>query len=140
MLLSDAVVGKTDWITTTDPDFQAPDTSFVERRTGYHAKNGIADGEIHFRINVKAEIPQVMVCSYHVNNAITATEFTVDMNVPDARLEDYTPSNTRYPWTVRPEASVCGMLENLPAGQHVLSLTSKEGPKSTGAVSHLIMW
>lgn len=140
-MLDDLIVGSTNWTRTTVTDFTPPDTSFVEMRTGYHAVQGVENGEIHFRINVHAETPQVMVCGYHLRDSLAALEFRVEMNVPDARLEAYTPSTRRFPWTATQVSTVCGLLENLPTGQHVLSMTSKEGAtRLTASVSHIIMW
>lgn len=141
MMLDEIIVGATNWTRTTLADFTPPDTSFVEMRTGYHAVQGVVDGEIHFKVTVHTEKPQVLVCGYHLKESFEALEFTMDMNVPDARLEAYTPASNRYPWVARKVSTVCGMLENLPPGQHVLSMRSKEGAtRLSASVSHIVMW
>mmetsp|Transcript_6875 Transcript_6875/g.10326 ORF Transcript_6875/g.10326 Transcript_6875/m.10326 type:complete len:611 (+) Transcript_6875:45-1877(+) len=146
LTLSELIVGTHKWVNEHQSKLDSyeyhlfPDDEHLELRPGYSAVDGPDSGEIHFRINI-GKHKSIIVCAYHYNNFQYATEFRVELNVPDDRLKNYTPSDKRNIWMDVELAGACVLLSNFPSGQHVLSLESKlNEKKSVAGISHIMMW
>jgi hypothetical protein len=142
MSLSELIVGTHHW-SNTSPTLAAlklPDVEHVEGRPGFSAPEGVKSGEIHFKVTI-GNYKSVVVCGYHTQNFYAAAEFTVELNVPEARLTNYVPGTQRSKWLHVVDAGGCAELSNFPSGTHVISLVSKVNElKAQAGLSHVITW
>jgi hypothetical protein len=142
MSLSEFIVGTHGW-TNTDPTLAAlklPDQKHIEGRPGFSAPHGPQTGEIHFKVTIGV-YKSIVVCSYHTPNFYAAAEFTVELNVPEARLTNYVPGTNRLKWVHVVGVDGCAELSNFPSGTHVVSLVSKLNElKAQAGLSHVITW
>lgn len=140
--LSELIVGETKWV-YNQPDFanwKFPDETHIELRPGYSAVAGKDSGEIHFKINM-GSIGRLTVVGYHYTDWFHANEYLIELNVPDNRLKDYKPDPSK--WNIWVDVVIkqsMSILHNIPPGQHVLSIRSKENDKkATAGISHIMM-
>eukprot|EP00602_Paraphysomonas_sp_CaronLab_P002960 CAMPEP_0185031420 /NCGR_PEP_ID=MMETSP1103-20130426/18883_1 /TAXON_ID=36769 /ORGANISM="Paraphysomonas bandaiensis, Strain Caron Lab Isolate" /LENGTH=564 /DNA_ID=CAMNT_0027566945 /DNA_START=110 /DNA_END=1804 /DNA_ORIENTATION=- len=145
MSLSELIVGTHKWTYDHADFFEKykykvfPDETHLELRPGYTAQLRSA-GELFIKFQIN-NYKSIMVCGYHFKNLMLATEFTVDLNVPDDRLSNYIPSEDRHLWTDLHVVSGCIQLKNIPEGHHVLGLRAKLNElRAKPGISHILMW
>lgn len=141
--LSELIVGNTSWEKIL-PDLLGapiPDQEHIEGRPGYTATHGPRSGEIYFKVKI-GQHDKMVVCAYHVPNLYASSEFHIELNVPEERLNsNYKPGPDRKLWTHVSSVDGCSGLSNLPPGTHVVGLSSKiNESKSQAGLSHIITW
>ena len=139
MTLKDLIVGTTKW---TYDDYEYGEWSL---KYGYlDAKplwSAVGDqGEMHLKVNVGNK-NIVWICGA-VKESLLHAKLYLDSNVPDDKLKGYTPGSKRQVWTKKKYVgNECKALEELPQGQHVISISTEGAPeKHTTGLSHVIFW
>lgn len=139
MTLKDLIVGTTKW---TYDDYEYGEWSL---KYGYlDAKplwSAVGDqGEMHLKVQVGNKAI-VWICGA-VKESLLHAKMYLDSNVPDDKLKGYTPSSNRKEWTKKKYVgNECKALEELPQGQHVISVSTQGAPeKHTTGLSHVIFW
>lgn len=143
MSLSSNLVGTTKWEYSDggkDPS-SLPDVNHIELRPGYSAVRGPRSGSIHFRIEVPPQGASVVVLGYHFTGATYPSEYYIELNVADGRLQSYQPDEEKWlVWASTKKTKETGVLQNVPGGKHVLSVVSKLNEKMEKAgISHIMI-
>lgn len=152
--LDQIIVGSTKWIhshSSNEISIQGRNSQDIESRPSYLSHHGLSDGEIYFRVSIPTNTNQfnkVLICGYkiadHKEGIYGHVEYKVDLNIKLLKNQtngrfNYIPSTDRVTWTSHiKESQYCHMLRDLPPGNHVIGLQSKEN-KPTG-LSHVITW
>ena len=141
--LTEIIVGNHSWgpVVPALQNAPLPDQVHIEGRPGYTAINGPRSGEIFFKVKI-GDYKKIVVCAYHVGNLYASSEFRIEFNVPEERLNsDYKPAENRELWTHVANVDGCSGLSNLPSGTHVIGLRSKiNESKSQAGLSHVLTW
>lgn len=85
------------------------------------------------------------VVAYHYTNFLLATDFFIELNVAESRLQNYTPDKEKWHlWEdfdpLKYLHETVAVLEKIPPGLHVMSMKSKlNEKKAVAGISHIVV-